>query len=63
MALLPHVWNLFGKKSVRVKIVFGEPIIATGDRKALGHVLHDQVVRLHDGLRQTGLRDRGTTRQ
>jgi 1-acyl-sn-glycerol-3-phosphate acyltransferase len=35
MKLLPHVWNLLGKKSVRARIVFGEPITATGDRKSL----------------------------
>jgi 1-acyl-sn-glycerol-3-phosphate acyltransferase len=52
MTLMPHVWNLFGKKSVCVKIVFGEPIIASSDRKALSHVLHDRVVELYEGLRQ-----------
>lgn len=63
MTLLPHVWNLFGKKSVRVKIVFGEPVIASGDRKVLSHVLHERVVQLYDGLRQqtpTGLLDHVT---
>ena len=48
MTLMPHVWNVMGKKSVRAKIVFGEPVIARGDRKALGHVLHEQVAALRD---------------
>jgi lyso-ornithine lipid O-acyltransferase len=66
MPLLPHVWKLFGKKSVRVKIVFGEPVIATGDRKALSHVLHERVVELYEGLRRqntTPLPDHATVRQ
>jgi lyso-ornithine lipid O-acyltransferase len=52
MALLPHVWNLFGKESVRVRIVFGEPVTASGDRKALSQALHDRVAQLYEGLRQ-----------
>jgi lyso-ornithine lipid O-acyltransferase len=50
MKLLPHVWNLLGKKSVRARIVFGEPITATGDRKELSAVLQEEVTRLHRGL-------------
>ncbi len=52
MPLLPHVRNLFGKKSVRVKIVFGESVIAGGDRKTLSQILHEQVAQLYQGLRQ-----------
>jgi len=51
MALLPHVWNLLGKKVIRARIAFGEPIVASGDRKQLSHVLHDQVTQLHEPLR------------
>ena len=51
MKLLPHVWNLLGKKSVRARIVFGEPITATGDRKQLSAVLHEEVLKLHEKLR------------
>jgi hypothetical protein len=51
MKLLPHVWNLLGKKSVQARIVFGEPITATGDRKRLSAVLHEEVAQLHDELR------------
>jgi lyso-ornithine lipid O-acyltransferase len=50
MTLLPHVWNLFGKKSVCARIAFGEPMFASGDRKQLGHVLHERVVGLYDEL-------------
>jgi 1-acyl-sn-glycerol-3-phosphate acyltransferase len=48
MPLLPHVLNLLGKKSIRVRITFGKSIAATGDRKALSHVLHNAVLRLRD---------------
>lgn len=47
MTLLPHFWNLVGKKSIRAGIVFGRPMIAAGDRKQLSHVLHEEVVALH----------------
>ena len=50
MTFAPHVWNLLGKKSVRARIVFGEPPTATGDRKELSAVLHEEVVQLHDEL-------------
>jgi 1-acyl-sn-glycerol-3-phosphate acyltransferase len=50
MKLLPHAWNLLGKKSIRAKLVFGEPIEAGGDRKELSAVLLREVVRLHDEL-------------
>lgn len=63
MTLLPHVWNLFGKKSVRVKIAFGEPVIASGDRKVISHVLHDRVAQLYNELRQAAVPDHATIRQ
>ena len=63
MALMPHVWNLFGKKSVRVKIVFGESVNASGDRKALGHALHDRVAELYEGLSQARVLDQAAVRQ
>jgi 1-acyl-sn-glycerol-3-phosphate acyltransferase len=50
MTFLPHVINLIGKKSIRARIVFGEPVEATGDRKELSRLLHVTVVRLHDEL-------------
>jgi lyso-ornithine lipid O-acyltransferase len=52
MTLLPHVWNLFAKQAIRARIEFGEPAVASGDRKQLSHVLHEQVVRLHKQLRE-----------
>ncbi len=53
MTLVPHVLNLLGKKSIRARIVFGSPIEASGDRKQLSAVLHEEVVRLHEHLRAT----------
>jgi len=50
--LLPHVWNLFGKKCVRARIAFGESVVPSGDRKQLGHVLHDRVAGLYDDWRK-----------
>jgi lyso-ornithine lipid O-acyltransferase len=64
MTLLPHVWNLLSKKSIRVHILFGEPIAAGQDRKKLSRILHEQVAGLHEGSRRnenlhfvSGLRD------
>ncbi len=51
MTLLPHVWNLLSKKSIRVRIVFGEEIAATEDRKELSRILHSKVVGLQECLR------------
>jgi 1-acyl-sn-glycerol-3-phosphate acyltransferase len=50
MTFLPHVINLIGKKSIRARIIFGEPIVATGARKELSPQLHGSTVRLHDEL-------------
>jgi len=47
MKLLPHLWNLVGKKTIRAWVVFGEPVPATGDRKQLSALLHAEVERLH----------------
>lgn len=52
MKLLPHVWKLLGKKSVRARIVFGEPLKAMGDRKELSAILHEEVMQLHNELMQ-----------
>ena len=46
MTLLPHAWNLLGKKAIRARIVFGEPMLASGDRKELSAALHEEVARL-----------------
>ena len=54
MALLPHFWNLLGKKVIRGRIAFGEPMPASADRKELSHILHEQVVKLHERLRGKG---------
>jgi 1-acyl-sn-glycerol-3-phosphate acyltransferase len=50
MTLLPHVWNLMGKQSIRVKIAFGEAVVASGDRKHMSQVLHESVVSLYREL-------------
>jgi len=51
MTLMPHVWNMMSKRSIRARITYGEPLPATGERKQLGHVLHDRVVGLYETLR------------
>jgi 1-acyl-sn-glycerol-3-phosphate acyltransferase len=53
MTLLPHIWNLLGKRCISARVVFGEPIEAGGDRKELSAVLHEEVVRLHERVRHT----------
>jgi lyso-ornithine lipid O-acyltransferase len=55
MTLLPHLWNLLGKKTIRARIAFGRPVIASGDRKQLSGKLHEEVVRLQDVLSQKPL--------
>ena len=61
MTLWPHFWNLLGKKVVRARIAFGEPIPAVGDRKQMSHALHEQVMRLQEGLRRDEISDRVAT--
>ena len=34
MPLLPHFWNLMGKKIIRAHVAFGEPVAAVGRSKA-----------------------------
>jgi 1-acyl-sn-glycerol-3-phosphate acyltransferase len=51
MPALAHFWNLLGKKVIRARIVFGEPFVASGDRKTLSHALHEQAVQLRERLR------------
>ena len=53
MTLLPHLWNLLGKRRISARVVFGAPVEARGDRKELSAVLHEQVVRLHERLAPT----------
>jgi 1-acyl-sn-glycerol-3-phosphate acyltransferase len=47
MTLLPHGLNLLGKNAVRVKVTFGDSVVAKGDRKPLAHGLHDRVAQLY----------------
>jgi 1-acyl-sn-glycerol-3-phosphate acyltransferase len=50
MPAFAHFGNLLSKKVIRARIVFGEPLVASGDRKDLSHTLHDQVAELHKRL-------------
>ena len=47
MNLLPHFLESGGQEIHPGRIVFGDPVIATGDRKRLSHTLHDQVTGLY----------------
>jgi 1-acyl-sn-glycerol-3-phosphate acyltransferase len=58
MPLLSHFRNLLGKKVIRGQIAFGEPMLASGDRKELSHILHKQVVNLHDRLQRSAMSQR-----
>ncbi|HZP22728.1 MAG TPA: lysophospholipid acyltransferase family protein [Terriglobales bacterium] len=51
MTLLPHMWNLLGKKTIRTRIVFGRAMAARGHRKELSGILHEEVKRLHAGAK------------
>jgi 1-acyl-sn-glycerol-3-phosphate acyltransferase len=46
MTLLPHLLNLFTKRSLRAVLVFGEPLAAGKDRKELCRRTHEAVVEL-----------------
>jgi lyso-ornithine lipid O-acyltransferase len=43
-----HVLNLLGKRVVKARIAFGEPLAAAGDRKALGLELRARVAALYE---------------
>ncbi len=51
MPLLPHVLNLLGKKAIRATVAFGEPVIATGERKQLAQAMRFEVLRLREQFR------------
>ena len=51
MPLAPHLLNLLGKRAIKTRIRFGEPVLAAGDRKALGSELRARVVDLYAQLR------------
>ncbi len=48
MPLLPHALNLLGKKTIRATVAFGEPVIATGERKQLAQAMRLEVLRLRE---------------
>jgi 1-acyl-sn-glycerol-3-phosphate acyltransferase len=43
-----HLLNLLGKREVKARITFGDPVPATGDRKILGSELRSQVAALYE---------------
>jgi lyso-ornithine lipid O-acyltransferase len=49
--LVPHLLNLFSKRSVRAHVAFSEVANACHDRKELARQLHDEVSRLQSELR------------
>jgi len=53
MTLLPHLWNLFGKKELRVTIRFGQGRKLQTDRKELAKSLQQAVVALRSPQLQT----------
>lgn len=55
MPIGPHLLNLLGKHGVKTIITFGEPVLAIGDRKALGLELHARVVNLYEHMRSKPL--------
>ena len=46
MTMLPHMWNLFGKRAIRAEVRFSAPLAPAGDRKQLAARLHEEVVKL-----------------
>ncbi len=51
MPLLPHALNLLGKSTIRATVAFGEPLIATGERKQLAQSMRLEVLRLREQFR------------
>jgi 1-acyl-sn-glycerol-3-phosphate acyltransferase len=51
MTLAPHVLKLTGRRSVRAKVSFGEPLTPTRSRKALSDEARVRVVELRSNLR------------
>ena len=50
MTLAPHAWNLVGKKSIRAKVVFGEPLTRSSNRKVMSGAARQRVVDLRTRL-------------
>jgi len=46
MTLVPHLWNLLGKRGLRATVVFGGVAEPSADRKALARQLHAAVTAL-----------------
>ncbi|HYV26707.1 MAG TPA: hypothetical protein VFA77_04195 [Candidatus Eisenbacteria bacterium] len=50
MTLVPHLVNLFGKRSIDARLRFTELQPASAKRKQLARQLHSEVVRLKEAL-------------
>lgn len=46
MTLVPHLWNFTTLPWVRARVTWGDPVAATGQRKALAAELRERVMRL-----------------
>ncbi len=62
MTFPAHAWNLLGKKVLRARILFGEPVQAAGDRKEFSQELQERVARLHERLSASDMDSRLATR-
>ncbi len=52
MTLPPHIWKLLGMRQVIARVSFGEPLVASGERRALGDRSREKVVALREELLQ-----------
>ena len=53
MTLPPHIWKLLGMRQVTARVIFGEPLAATAERRELSEQARDKVVALREELMQT----------
>ena len=53
MTLPLHIWKLLGQRRVIARVIYGEPLPATGTRRVLTGQARDKVVALREELLQT----------
>lgn len=53
MRPVPHALNMFGLKAIHCRIVFGNPLPSSGDRKRLARQAHDWVVATHEQMKSS----------
>ncbi len=51
MTLAPHFLKLIGKRTIRARVAFGDPMMTISDRKALGDRAREEVMALRERLR------------